>query len=50
MKTYRKSNTYGGKLSKIYAGQASKIHEEAAFSYMSDFPENKQYYKNIQNK
>ena len=35
---YRKLNTYKGKLSNIYAGQASQIHENATFSYISDFP------------
>ena len=38
MKLYRNINTYKGKLSKIDAGQASKINEKAAFSYISDFP------------
>ena len=38
MNICRKINTYKGKLSNIYAGQASQIHENAAISYMSDFP------------
>ena len=38
MKIERKNNTHKGKLSNIYAGQASKIDEKAAFSYISDFP------------
>ena len=38
MKTYRNVNTYKGKLSKKYAGQASTIHEKATLSYISDFP------------
>ena len=38
MTMYRKMNTYKGKLSKMYAGQASTIYEKAAFVYTSDFP------------
>ena len=32
------NNTYKGKMSNIYAGQASQIHEKAAFSCISNFP------------
>lgn len=38
MEIVRKLNTYESNLSTIYAGQASTIHEKAAFSYISDFP------------
>ena len=37
IRKYKKNNTYKGKLPKIYAGQMSKIHEKAAFLYISDF-------------
>ena len=37
-KINKKNNTYKRKLSKIYAGQASKIHEKATFLYMCNFP------------
>ena len=38
MKICRKLNTYKGKLSKLYAGPAPKIHKKTSFSCMSDFP------------
>ena len=36
-KINKKNNTYKGKLSKIYAGQASKVHEKAAFTCIVNF-------------
>ena len=38
LRSHQGIDTYKGKLSNIYAGQASTMHENAAFSYLSDFP------------